>query len=384
MNSAEKVASTNLSEETHCRSKGWILIAVTLVSLLLLSWVIIHWDLDRSIVSRFYTPSDGWYLANHQPWKWLYEFGTIPGLVLAVTSLIAWVICLMKTRLHHLRPYFLVIVLTAVIGPGILVNGVLKNYWGRPRPRQVQEFGGQWEYRHLHQPGTPGKGESFTCGHCTMGFLFCSLLVFRRKNTWIAVAGSTSGLILGGLLGAARVVQGAHFPSDVFWSLGIVLMTVISLYYLVLQLPKTRVKKPKPVSRPRRYAISGFLIASAILMSLAFLMHRPFFKEHVISLIVAPDIKQVVLNSNADIEKLRILYRDDQKSRIVLSARGFGWTDAKHHLQKTLQYENRRIIADLVIRKKGFFAELSHEITLYLPKSLENTITVELLKKEKL
>jgi len=358
--------------------------AATVGCLLLLSWVIIHWDLDRSIVSRFYTTSDGWYLGNHQPWKWLYEYGTIPGLVLTVSALFAWVTCLMKTRLHHLRPYFLIIVLTTVIGPGVLVNGILKNYWGRPRPRQVQEFGGQWEYRHLHQPGTPGRGESFTCGHCTMGFLFCSLLVFRRKNTWIAVAGGTSGLILGGLLGAARVVQGAHFPSDVLWSLGIVLMTITSLYYLVLQLPKTHLKKPKPLSRPKRYVISGFLIAAAIFMSLAFLMHRPFYKEHDIPLTLASDVKQIVLKPNTDIVKLSIQYVDQQKPRIILMARGFGWTDAKHRLQKTLQYENQRIIADLIIRKKGFFAELSHELTLYLPKSVENKIKVELVKKEKL
>ena len=170
LNSAETSASANLSEETHYRAKGWSLIAVTLGTLLLVSWAVVHWDLDRSIAGRFYSPSDGWYLGDRQPWRWLYEYGTIPGIMLAVAALIAWITCLVKTRLHYLRPYFLIVVLTAVIGPGILVNGVLKNYWGRPRPRQVQEFGGRWEYRHLHQPGTPGRGESFPCGHCSMGF----------------------------------------------------------------------------------------------------------------------------------------------------------------------------------------------------------------------
>lgn len=382
MNSAETVDSSNLSEETHCRSKGWALISATLACLLLLSWAVIHWDLDRSIVSRFYSPLSGWYLGNHQPWKALYEYGTIPGLALAITALFAWVTCLMKTRLLHLRSYFLVIVMTAVIGPGILVNGILKSYWGRPRPRQVQEFGGQWEYRHLHQPGTPGRGESFPCGHCTTGFLFCALIVFRRKNAWIALAGGTAGLILGGLLGTARVFQGAHFPSDVLWSLGIVLMTVLTLYYLVFQIPKSRVQKPTPMSRSKRYVISGLLIAAAISMSLAFLMHRPFFKEHIVPLTVKPNAKQVVLKSNAEIEKINTRYRDDQAPRIVLSARGFGWTDAKHRLRKTLHYENRQLIVELSVHKKGFFAELSHEITLYLPKALEGHLAVELVQND--
>jgi lipid A 4'-phosphatase len=373
----------DLSKDNNTIIRGVALISATLACLLLLSWVIIHWDLDRSIVSRFYTPSEGWYLGNLQPWKWLYEYGTIPGLVLAVTALIAWVACLMQARFHHLHRYFLVIVLTTVIGPGILVNGILKNYWGRPRPRQVQEFGGQWEYHHLHQPGTPGRGESFTCGHCSMGFLFFSLLVFRRKNIWIAVTGGVTGLVLGGLLGAARVVQGAHFPSDVLWSLGIVLMTIISLYYLVLQVPKPRVQTPKPMSRPKRYAVTGLLISAVILMLLAFLMHRPFYKEHNIPLTLPSDVKQLVLKSNTDIEKLSIRYLDDQKPRIVLTAVGFGWTEARHRLHKTLQYENGRIIADLVIDKKGFFAELSHEVTIYLPKTLENKVAVELARRER-
>ncbi len=34
------------------------------------------------------------------------------------------------------------LVATLAIGPGILVNGVFKDHWSRPRPVQVTEFGG--------------------------------------------------------------------------------------------------------------------------------------------------------------------------------------------------------------------------------------------------
>lgn len=219
-------------------NKGWLWLALTLGCLLVLSWVIVHWDLDRSIAGRFYSQQNGWFLGKRQPWQWLYDFGPIPGIVLALGALLAWVFCLMRPKRRHLHRYFLVIVLTAVIGPGILINGVLKPYWGRPRPRQVQEFGGQWPYRHFYQPGIPGRGHSFTCGHCSMGFLFFSLVAFRRKNVWVAAAGGLTGAVLGGLLAVARMVQGAHFLSDVLWSLGIVLMVIIVLYFIVLQVPK--------------------------------------------------------------------------------------------------------------------------------------------------
>jgi membrane-associated PAP2 superfamily phosphatase len=372
-----------MSENNRLIARGVALISATFACMLLLSWITVHWDLDRSIVGRFYTPEDGWYLAKRQPWKWLYEYGTLPGLVLTVAALIAWAACLMQSRFRHLQRYFLVIVLTTVIGPGLIVNGFLKNYWGRPRPRQVQDLGGQWEYRHLHQPGIPGRGESFTCGHCSMGFLFCALLVFRRKNAWVAGSGAAFGLMLGGLLGAARVVQGAHFPSDVLWSLAIVLMTAAGLYYLVLQVPQPRAQKQRPMSRPKQHAVTGILITAVVLMLLAFLMHRPFYKEHTVPLILKPDVKQLALKSNRDIEKLNIHYSNDPNARLVLSARGFGWTGAGHRLDTTFHHENGQISVDLLIHKKGFFAELSHELTLYLSKALENRIDVELVEREK-
>jgi len=365
--------------ENHSIIKGWLWLAVTSGCLVLLSWIIIHWDLDRAIAGRFYTPSDGWFLGNRQPWQWLYRYGTIPGIVLAFTSLIAWGVCLVKPRCRSLHRYFLVIVLSAVIGPGILVNGILKTYWGRPRPRQVVEFGGQWAYRHLTEPGTPGKGESFSCGHCSMGFLFCALVVFRRRRPWVAVAGGATGVILGGMLGAARMVQGAHFVSDVLWSFGIVLMVVIINYFFILQIPKTRKVRSAPMSPMKRWLTLGLLSISALAMTYAFLMHRPFYKEHQALLNIPSNLEIIALNSNAETEKLHIEYRDDRMPQILLVARGFGWTNAEHRLHGTIQYENRRINAALAIETHGYFAELSHELTVILPKRMKNRTRVELL-----
>ena len=47
--------------------------------------------------------------------------------------------------------------------------------------------------------------------------------------------------------------------------------------------------------------------------SLAFLMHRPIYKEHQSPVNIAPGLKQIVVKTNADIEKLNIQYVDDQK-----------------------------------------------------------------------
>jgi membrane-associated PAP2 superfamily phosphatase len=232
-----------MTNSTAYRFKGWIFLTAMTTALLLLSWIIIELDLDRRIAAHFYDPSEGWYLADKQPWRWLYRYGTIPGLLLSLTAVTGWFWSLATPRIKYLQRYFLIIVLTAILGPGVLVNGILKNYWSRPRPRQVEEFGGQWNYRHPHQPGIPGKGKSFPCGHCSMGFLFCSLMVFRRHKAWLAYTGGAFGLLLGGLLSAARIVQGAHFLSDTLWSMGILLMLPTALHFIVLKIPSIRMER---------------------------------------------------------------------------------------------------------------------------------------------
>jgi hypothetical protein len=41
-----------------------------------------------------------------------------------------------------MRMYGLFILLSVILGPGLLVNLVFKDHWGRPRPRQVVALGG--------------------------------------------------------------------------------------------------------------------------------------------------------------------------------------------------------------------------------------------------
>jgi lipid A 4'-phosphatase len=38
------------------------------------------------------------------------------------------------------------LIATLALGPGLLVNVLLKEYWGRPRPIDVTEFGGQQQF----------------------------------------------------------------------------------------------------------------------------------------------------------------------------------------------------------------------------------------------
>jgi lipid A 4'-phosphatase len=363
---------------TPHHARAWVYLMTTAGILLIITWIIIELDLDRRIAAQFYDDSRGWYLAKKQPWDWLYHYGTIPGIALSLIALAGWFWSFSSTRFQYLHRYFLVIVLTAILGPGVLVNGILKNYWSRPRPRQVQEFDGQWIYRHPHQPGIPGKGESFPCGHCTMGFLFCSLIVFRKHRAWIAYSGGALGVLLGGMLSAARVVQGAHFLTDTLWSMGILLMLPLALYFLILKVPSAQTELPRPMSRTRKGFMWLSFIVCLILMMGSFLLHRPFYKDHVTRVKISPGVNRIELKVNTDVQASVVRFIAGDTPFVTLTARGFAWIGAGHRLRRSLEQHDDRLVLHFQIEKAGYFSELTHDILIQLPDNLKDKIKIEM------
>ena len=360
--------------------RDWVYMILAAVTLLILTWIIIALDLDRRIAARFYDPSLGWYLAKRQPWSWLYHYGTIPGLVLALAALAGWFWSYASSRFRPLHRYFLVIVLTAILGPGVLVNGILKNYWSRPRPREVQEFSGSWAYRHAHQPGIPGKGESFPCGHCTMGFLFCALMVFRKHHRWLAYTGAALGLSLGTLLSIARIVQGAHYLSDTLWSMGILLIMPLVLYGLICQKTAVSAPLPKTLTRPKKILLWVALALSLILMTGGFLLHRPFYKDHVTGLKLPPQVSRIILQVNTELQTSTVRFLDIETPRIVLTGRGFAWINAKHKLRRHRDLQDTKLVLGFKIEKSGYFSELTHELVIQMPKDLQDSVDFEIVE----
>jgi lipid A 4'-phosphatase len=369
-----------MNDNATYRLKGWTRLTAMTMVLLILTWIIIELDLDRRIAARFYHGSEGWYLGDKQPWHWLYQYGTVPGLLLSLTALFAWFWSMATQRMKYLQRYFLVIVLTAILGPGVLVNGILKNYWSRPRPRQIEQFGGQWNYRHPHQPGIPGKGKSFPCGHCTMGFLFCSLMIFRKHKRWLAYTGGAFGLLLGGLLSAARMLQGAHYLSDTLWSMGILLMLPIALYVIILKRPTVRTAPAKQLSRIQKKILWFFFAVCLVVMMGGFLLHRPFYKDHSTPLNISQPVSRILVRIDTDIQTYTVRYSDTVTPDIRLTARGFAWIGAKHQLNRNLAYESGKLILDIQVEKKGFFSELTHEIQIRLPDNLRGTVDVNIVR----
>jgi membrane-associated PAP2 superfamily phosphatase len=126
---------------------------------------------------------------------------------------LGWALSFAGSGRETWRTPSLQILLLAALGPGLLVNGVLKHAMGRPRPYETVYFGGTQPYLRPFEPGIPFHGSSFVSGHAAMAFLFVGLFfVLKGRGRWIALLGGTC---FGLAVGWSRVIRGDHFPSDI-------------------------------------------------------------------------------------------------------------------------------------------------------------------------
>ena len=211
-----------------------------------------------------------WPYAEHPFWDALHDFGTIPGALLALGAIAIATASFLDERLVRWRYPALYVVAVTAVGPGLVTNILGKVIAGRPRPEEIVEFGGTLSFLEPFELGTPGKGFSFLCGHCSMGFLFFAFFFLLRGTwRWAALAG---GATYGTLLGAARMVQGAHFASDALLD-GTIMFTVAAL------LAPIATMTPRPAERPMpryRAILIGSLVAIAFIVLALFStpMHR--------------------------------------------------------------------------------------------------------------
>lgn len=130
------------------------------------------------------------------------------------------------------QPVFLLS--TLILGPGVLVNLILKNNWGRPRPRSVEEFGGDLPFQPVWKITDHCDSNcSFVSGEASAA-MWLLAIVFLLPASWRKAALAFL-LPLGLILSANRVAFGGHFLSDTLISWGLTLLVILATYYLLYQ-----------------------------------------------------------------------------------------------------------------------------------------------------
>ncbi|MGB8275002.1 MAG: phosphatase PAP2 family protein [Alphaproteobacteria bacterium] len=130
--------------------------------------------------------------------------------------------------------HFVFMILCVAIGPGLIANSLFKEHWGRARPRNVVEFGGPSTFTPpLVIADQCATNCSFVSGDAAQGFVYTALaFVVPRRRRRAVMAG---GLTFGSLVGLERIMQGAHFLSDVIFAGLVVVASVYALNWLVLE-----------------------------------------------------------------------------------------------------------------------------------------------------
>jgi membrane-associated PAP2 superfamily phosphatase len=190
--------------------------------------------LDLAVARYFYHPSSGF--ETNVFYSALYDWGTKPALIISWIAFFLFCLSWYVPEWKKWRRSCLFLALTMAIGSGLIVNLILKDHWGRPRPKQVIEFGGTQPYIPFYTPNFSLRSsealKGFPCGHCAMGFYFFALALVGKRLNRPALFRWGIGLAvgLGVLLSLARIAQGGHFISDTLMSALVMWLTAYTLH----------------------------------------------------------------------------------------------------------------------------------------------------------
>jgi lipid A 4'-phosphatase len=134
-------------------------------------------------------------------------------------------------------PQWVFLVVCLVVGPGLIANVVLKDHWGRARPKQIVEFGGDKAFTPALLPSAECHLNcSFVAGEAAAGFVpfYAAAFVVPQWGVALAALGTVSGLAAG----LVRIAQGGHFLSDVLFA-GLLMAATTALASRLLLAPPT-------------------------------------------------------------------------------------------------------------------------------------------------
>ncbi|MCE2993904.1 MAG: phosphatase PAP2 family protein [Alphaproteobacteria bacterium] len=212
-------------------------IAITILTAVILAAVFyLYPNLDIDVSAHFYSPESGFFLKDKFWVLAIYNGVKLITILFVVIAAALLLKTFLKTKSLKPRYYRNIIFVTLVclIGPGFIVHNIFKDHFGRPRPHQVEQFGG---VAHFQKPfmisSECSQNCSFPSGHASVGFMFISLAMLYKGYKRKAITALSIFLGLG--IGFIRIVQGGHFLSDVMFAGVVVFLTAYILEMMFKQ-----------------------------------------------------------------------------------------------------------------------------------------------------
>ena len=221
--------------------------------------------LDLKISGLFYPVRD----LNGNMFAWrlspalsaLHDVGLNAAFVLVAPALIAPVIKLLFPRMRMLVSGRAIVFLisTMLLAPGLVTNVVLKDYWGRPRPIDVTEFGGQQHFVPWWDPrGDCPSNCSFVSGDVsTTAWTFAPAALAPPQYRALAY-GAAAALTV--FMAVVRIMFGGHFATDTVFA-GVFTFLIVWLAYALIYRWRTRLDDKRIEDGLERISIVRWLIA---------------------------------------------------------------------------------------------------------------------------
>jgi lipid A 4'-phosphatase len=129
--------------------------------------------------------------------------------------------------------------LSLALGPGLLVNGILKESWARPRPGMVTEFGGEHRFVPWWDPrGTCDSNCSFVSGETSSAVWMAAPAMLAPLPWRYAALGAAALYGLG--FAFIRLLAGGHFLSDVIFAAIFTGLVIWAVHGFLFRWPATR------------------------------------------------------------------------------------------------------------------------------------------------
>ncbi|MGD9637427.1 MAG: phosphatase PAP2 family protein [Alphaproteobacteria bacterium] len=190
--------------------------------------------IDLPIAAYFYNAESGFYLKDCLIFKLLRKgFPETIGAIAGVITLLGIANYFFKKNILKISiKESLFLIISVVIGPGLIVNSILKNHSGRARPSQIELFGGDKTFTPAYSFADEClKNCSLASGHAAFAFWLTALAMIApikyRKPLMLCF------FSIGVLISFTRIVQGGHFISDVFLG-GLIAITCNFAVYRII------------------------------------------------------------------------------------------------------------------------------------------------------
>ncbi len=209
-----------------------LLLKTNIIFLILCIFVTVGYDFDIFLSSLFYFGDGQFFLQSYDILSIVFRDILLPFLIIYVFVLpiIAIFFPFRQIYFGHKFVFKEIVFIwsTGIITLILVVNVLLKNMWGRTRPNDILQFGGNDFFAPWYIFGDSCVSNcSFVSGDASVGFALIVLYFITKKNIYIYLS-----VLCGGGLGFIRVIAGGHFFSDIIFS-QIVVTSIIFASFIV-------------------------------------------------------------------------------------------------------------------------------------------------------